>query len=353
MSEKQNPLVDDLVESKTMPPVSIELPTRGMWYLPDENILHPDVDVKNIEVRVLNVMAEINYRDPYLLLSGGALPKMLKHICPEILRPEELCDLDIEAILIAARIASYGSKMTLEHTCSQLVNPKPKKGRGPSKSDLDVDGTAMCGHANRILVDLLNFINRYQPLTDEDLNKYELFLDRFGQKVCLRPIAYGQGFSVMKKAIVTGNMMNEFENAGTDAGALLVEMDKVEKYSNIVDSTTEATIDAITGCIHCVYTRKEKPVYSSDSIRKWLLMIPIEEVNMIRKRINENAIKLHALSELSYTCDGCKKENKLSLQMDPQRLFGKGEVSTMPKKPSPRSVGTGTSGKVPSKVLRR
>src|SRR5678815_3026901 len=100
-----NELLNDL--HNLFPPIQISLPTKGMFY--PEGVLGKGVDASNIEVGTLGILDEFKYRDPFLLVSGNAMSYLIKHLCrDQILLPEELCEIDVETILLAARLASYG-----------------------------------------------------------------------------------------------------------------------------------------------------------------------------------------------------------------------------------------------------
>ena len=100
-----NPLIQDLIENEAFPSVSVALPTGARWYTSD--VIADGADPLDLSVGVLGILAEQNYRDPWLLLSGEAIPRMFKSVCPEVVEANELCDLDLEAILLASRRGAW------------------------------------------------------------------------------------------------------------------------------------------------------------------------------------------------------------------------------------------------------
>lgn len=336
-------LLDELQGTAAMPDITVSLPTLGRWYYeydPETETVHQNTilkegcNVEEIVIRVIGLLAELNYKDPYLLVTGQSMPKLLAHVCPEVLNPNQLSEVDIEAILLAARIASYGNEMRLEHKCS-------KKTKGGKE----------CGEPNNINVDLQKFIMRYAPFEKEYFDEYELKLERLGQTVMLRPPPYQDIVTYQKGSIINENKLRGFGDV--TAEALLTETTTAEEYAKIMESNGEIAADSIASCVLYVVGRDGEKHWDRKEIKSYIRGIPSDEVDQIRNRIKEVGKILGELSRLEYVCSKCKKENVLSLHMDPQRLFTRGEDTTQPKKPSPPSKSTGKTGKKPSRVMQR
>ena len=125
-----NELLDELRAHKVCQTAEIRLPTGGLFYSEDDDVLEEGADPERIEVGTINIIAEQSYRDPLLLASGRGLPKMIKHVCPSIKRPEELSEIDIDLILYTTRMLSFGNDMIVNHQCIHgEPNPNPKKRR--------------------------------------------------------------------------------------------------------------------------------------------------------------------------------------------------------------------------------
>jgi len=340
-------LLEELQGTEAMPDISISLPSEGMWYqstVPKGSkkaaqILTPNADVNELDIKVISVLAELNYKDPYLMVSGKSLPKLIRHVCPAVTEPDLLVEVDIEAILLGARIASYGTEMKLEHQCSQKV--------GKSKTQ--------CSEPNTINLDLQHFIMRYAPFSttfdEEYMSKFSLLLEKLGQTVILRLPTYRDVIGFQKLSIINEDKLKNLNEITTEA--FLLEEDNAERYARIMESSTESAVDSIASCIHYVIGRDGEKHMDRQEIDDYVRGIPSEEIGFIKDRINEITKPLAELNKLEYTCIKCKKTNTLSLHMDPQRLFTRGADSLPPKKPLPKSPGTVRKGKTPSKVMRR
>lgn len=345
----KNPLIEDLVENEAFPAVSIALPSGGRWY--DNSVLEEGVDPLDVPVGVLGVLAEQNYRDPWLILSGESIPRMLRTVCPVVLQPNELCEMDLEAILLAARLVSYGPTLEIMHTC---VGPKPEntdekeKTKDTDESDEEFEHT--CGFKNTVVIDVNEHIMRYAPMEDNAVTYYTLKLERFNQTVQLRPMPYKNVIGLIKD-----NIQRERQFKGMDSydiNDLVTNPEALKQYTQIVDMTTESSVDSIVASIFCVESAKGKRVNGEDFIKEWLLALSVVEVELITTRINEIAAKQRKLAEIKFTCAECGYENIFSLELDAQRLFGSAGASKTPKQPSPKSKRSARKKKTSSRVLR-
>ena len=169
-----NPLLQDVQESAAITAVHITLPTMGLFYPADypHQVLADGVDVAEVEIHPIGIIAEIVSKDPFLLASGKGLPRIINQVCPSIQHPESLSEVDLEAILLGARIASYGPKMKIEHTCT---NPATQKGED-GKSEEPV-----CREKNPVEIDLTDHIQNYQPMEiDVESDDHSGWLMTFG-----------------------------------------------------------------------------------------------------------------------------------------------------------------------------
>ena len=312
-----NPLIEDL----SFPPISICLPTSGHWYA--DGVVDPIADPLDLEIKPIGILAEQNYRDPWLLASGKAIPRLIREVCPAILQPEELAEIDIEAILLATRLASYGDMLKLTHKC-QYKNV-----------DSEGDGE-ICGEENDLDLNIQEFITRYDQI--KNFEDYMVELKAVAHKVYLRPTPYKQSIQVLRQAVKAEQTFKLFEDISAED--FVMDADKIGSYTQLADLTSDVTVNSLVESIHYVTTVKGEKVYDKSTIREWLLAMPTTETKLIVNKINELALPLRQRSEVKYNCHACGFENKFLLELDPQRLFMQAEDSEQQKKPSPESKGT-------------
>ena len=317
-----NPLLDDL----SFPPVAICLPTSAYWY--EDGVIDPNADPLNLDVKPLGILAEQNFRDSWLLASGKAVPRIIREVCPAILQPEELAEDDIEAILLATRLASYGDMMKLTHKCQN--------------KDVDSEGDGeICEEENELDLNIQEFITRYDQI--RNIDDYKVDLNAVAHTVYLRPTPYKQSLQVLKQAVLAEKTFTSFDDM--TAEDFVLDPIKIADYSHLADLTSDVTIESLVESIHYVTTVKGDKVFEKDSIREWLLAMPTTESKLIVNKINELATVLRQRSEVKYNCHTCGFENMFMLELDPQRLFTPAEDSEQPKKPSPKSKSTGQKKK--------
>lgn len=320
-----NPLLDEL-EQQT---VTIALPTLGRWY---ENgaVLHPDADPASIEVGVLGIVAEHTFRDPWLLVSGQAIPKLIKSVCPAILEPTKLAEIDIETILLANRLISYGEKLEITQNCS---NPDINEGSKKKK-------VVPCTHKNLLVVDLQNLLTRYSPYTQKEFDRYVMeFEELMGQVVHLQPIPYNNVIEVVRKTAMNMKQYQKF--SGVEIETIMDDLDVLGLYEDLVSDNTQMSLYSIVYSIHHVETSTGAAVVDKEVIRDWLNQIPSRLVKQIDTRIAEITIDVQKVATVEFECTKCGYNNTARIQMDPQMLFTEAEASTQPMKSSPPSQSTG------------
>jgi hypothetical protein len=105
----QNPLVKHFRQPK----IYLRLPSKGYFY--DSSVLEK---TENDEYPVLAMTAkdEIKIKTPDALLNGQATVDVIQSCIPNIKNAWRISNIDLDAILIAIRIATYGETMDLTFT---------------------------------------------------------------------------------------------------------------------------------------------------------------------------------------------------------------------------------------------
>ena len=109
MTQNANPLKSFYRQ----PQISIKLPSQERYYTPDVILKtatgeHP--------VLPMTSMDELAFRTPDSLMNGQATVDVIKSCIPTIVDPWRLVNYDIDTVLIAIRIASYGETMDVNFT---------------------------------------------------------------------------------------------------------------------------------------------------------------------------------------------------------------------------------------------
>lgn len=319
-----NPLMEDLKANDAFPDISLSLPSSNVWY--SDDVFVQGADTTDLTIKVLGIIAEQSYRDPLMMITGEGIVRLVKNVCPEVLKPMELFEMDLEAILLASRIASYGPKMILDDVCQ-------------FKKD---ENEEPCNHENKIELDLNEIIQRYEPLTDEDIKEYEYSLKSFNQKVLLRPFPYWSVIELLKTNLARDNEIEKMQSTLSEEDSIsdLILSNNRELYSKIADMNTQSAIDSVVSSIFCVESSSGQRVNDPKFIKEWLLNIPTSESDGIVKRINELSEKSNKRTNIVYDCGGCGNTNTTNLVLDANKLFTYAGASEIEKKSSQKSTHT-------------
>jgi hypothetical protein len=270
----QNPLQQYFRQPK----IFVGLPSQGV-YCKTGTI---QGDVNRMPVYGMTGMDEILLKTPDALLSGDSTATVIKSCCPSITDAWDLPVSDIELMLTAIRIATFGNGLAIANTCKK------------------------CATENEYTVDLSRLIDHYSSVTyDAKLVLKEL-------TITTRPLTYKQStdfqvenFNMQQKLKQVGSIENEAERK-----ALVEEVFKELGFlRNQVYTHQIESVD--TGSI--VVTEKA-------FIREWVDNADRDIMAAISKHIEINRDKWEA-PEHHVTCQNCGHEEDLTLDLDQSNFF--------------------------------
>jgi len=319
-----NPLVDELQEMGAIPSIELALPTLGAFY-PQNNALQSDADPANMVIGPLSMLDESSINDPMMMVSGRAIVKLIKRIAPKVDNPQELCELDIQAMLIACRMVSYGNELQITQQCPH------------------------CEYENTMQIDLNEHIQNFAPYTEEQIKHFEMETS-IGQKVNLKPISYEDAINLTISAIKTNIGADEIDNASNDD---ILTNEYIEMYRKQFEQALESNVDALVSTIYYVTTKSNQKVDDRELIKGWLQSLPLIDIKAITKRVTEINTDIQNRSKLDYECQQCHKTASLFVELDPQKLFTPAEDSEPEKSSSAKPKNTGKTTKKSSKASGR
>lgn len=97
------------------PKIYISLPSKGLYYEP--GILLGDYN--HVPIYAMTGMDEIILKTPDALFSGAATAKVIESCCPYIKDANKIPAIDIDALIVAIRIATYGEKLIVDKLCKE------------------------------------------------------------------------------------------------------------------------------------------------------------------------------------------------------------------------------------------
>lgn len=329
-----NPLLDEVVSE--IQTVSISLPSNGAFY--SNETIPNEIDVTDLQVRPISIMTELHLRDPFMLASGKAIPRLLNQICPQINNPTDLCTIDIEAILIACRLVSQGKDYNINVTCNN-----------PEKGD---DGEKKCSYEIPVKIDLQDFILRYSPI--EDLSEYEVFLERYNQHVFLRPMSYADSMELFKQSTKASKNYKNIIGLADNDEADITNTQLINAYSTLIDEYAELGMETIVNSIHYVQASSGSIVHDREFINEWLLSLDRDSYKAVEKGIKNIADKTNKISLIEIECPECGYKTEFNVDFDIQKLFfSEAPASKVPKKQSNTSRKSDATRKLQSRTLQK
>lgn len=103
-----------LAKNFRQPVMHIKLPSNGSYW-PEESISLPVTG--EVPVYPMTTKDEITLKTPDALMNGSGIVSVMQSCCPTISNAWDCPSIDVDTLIIAIRIASYGSNMTVDSTC--------------------------------------------------------------------------------------------------------------------------------------------------------------------------------------------------------------------------------------------
>lgn len=276
MPKTNNPLAQFFRQ----PAIYIRLPSKGRGWPEGSLDMPPNGE---LPVYPMTAIDEITYRTPDALFNGQAVVSVIQSCVPNIRDAWQIPTTDLDAILVAIRIASYGHSMDIETQC-----PKCEQ---ENNFGLDL----------RTVIDRLRSADYTQPLILGDLT------------IQFKPLNYRE---------VTDNSSVQFEQQKTlqMLGDQEVEQtSKVEQLNKMMRKLVDATITVLAQSIAEIRTH-DAIVHEQDHINEFMKNCDRNVFNAIK----EHALKLREESELQpikLTCPGCQNQYEQTFTLDMARFF--------------------------------
>jgi hypothetical protein len=277
--KKSNPLANYFRQPK----LYIRLPSHGRFY-PEGSLDKSEID--EYPVFAMTAKDELMFKTPDALMNGQATVEVIKSCVPAIKDPWAMPSLDLDAILIAIRIATYGEDMEINSSCPE------------------------CKHFNEFTMNLVQYLdNIAQTNYDTEVVVPPLH-------VHIRPYSYKE---ISRAAIKSLEQQKIFsivndENMGDE--------EKIEKFGESFVKLTQLTVDVVAGCITKIIT-PEGEVTDQELISEFVKNSSSDMFNSINERILSMKEQM-SLKAQAVECTECKHKWTVEVTMDQTNFFGKG-----------------------------
>lgn len=266
------------------PAIYLTLPSQGQWW-PESALDLP----ANGEIPVYPMTArdEIVIRTPDALLNGQGVVDIIQSCCPNIKDAWRIPSIDLDAILISIRIASYGNRMNFESRCPECNEP----------NNYEVDLGQVLGSMNTpSFDDVIPYRNlqiKLKPQQFEHTNRANM-------------IAYEE--QKMLEALTNNNL-------------------EPEEKSNLIKASMERIIDiGITACAYStehIELQDGQHVTNLDHIKEFYTNAETEVIRNIQDRIKE-LNETARIRPMAMHCEECARDYQADLNFDYSNFFAKG-----------------------------
>lgn len=277
MTQTSNPLRQFFRQ----PAIYVRLPSQGQHWAPDSLDMP---DNSELPVYPMTAIDEISYRTPDALFNGQAVVNVIQSCIPNIKNAWAMPSIDLDTVLVAIRIASYGHAMGISTVCPN------------------------CSHEGDYNVDLRKVLDQMRQAD------YSKPVARNGLEIHFRPLNYRQ---------VTDNSVKQFEQQKTVnvlPDSNLSEEEKIKTLQGAIDQLTELTVITLAQCINVIKTGSAI-VTEPEFILEFLRNCDSATYNQIKDHVT--ALREQSdIKPLSVVCDNCKNQYQQPFGLDQANFFG-------------------------------
>lgn len=277
------PVHNPLANYFRQPKLYIRLPSHGEYY-PANALDHSEND--EYAVFAMTAKDELMFKTPDALMNGQATVEVIRSCVPAIKNPWHMPSIDIDTVLIAIRIASYGENMDVSNSC-------------PS-----------CETFNDYSVDLLKFLDVTSAFQYADTVQTDQLIMK------LRPYSYKE---------LTTAAIKTFEEQKIIAivnDQELSEEEKVEKFGQSFVKLTAMTVDIVVNSIVSIET-PEGIVTDKDMIKEFMENTSSEIFNKVNNQVKDMK-ELMSLKAHDVLCNECQHKFTIEITMDQTNFFAVG-----------------------------
>jgi hypothetical protein len=246
------------------PKLFVELPSRGQYYA-DGAIVIPSNN--QFPVLAMTAKDELMFKTPDALLNGQATVSVIQSCFPSIKDAWSVPSIDIDAILIAIRIATYGESMDLD-----IKIPNTNEERGFS---VDL----------RVMLDTLS-ASEYNNILEFGAYTFEL-----------RPLNYKSYTETAMKTFEEQRIFQTINNQDLD------DTQKLEMFTKSFDRLTDINISQLSKTVVSVSYGQEDAVTNPEFIAEFFENTEKEVFKSIIDRIDEEKKKFAVKPQLITTSD--------------------------------------------------
>ena len=282
------PAANPLAQYYRKPGTFIELPSRARFYSSQPKLS----DTGELAVYPMTAKDELALKNPDALLNGEALKQVIASVCPDIKNVDEIPAPDIDAILVAMRMTSYGDDMELDvaHGC-----------------------VASEGKSQRVTVGLGSVLSTSKTIPDE-LGRVTL---SSGVVVNVKPYTLIAQSKLLRAQFSTMRQLQAAEAANKDIETKAAIADA--GYKQLTDLSQEILALSITSVVLPDGTE----VTNNQHILEWVRNLDRASNERLDQELKEFA-NYGVSRTLEVKCDHCGETYTSDMLFDPTSFFSVG-----------------------------
>ena len=280
----ENKPVNPLSKHFRRPVIYFKLPSGGKFW-PEGSLNLPVTG--DIPVYPMTTADEVTLKTPDALMNGVGIVNVIQSCCPNIIDAWHTPSIDVDAILVAIRIASYGQQMPIGSKC-------PSCGE---EHDYDIDLSGILGGIN-------------SP-------DFDTVIEFDGLKIRLRPQEY---------FIVNRNNMINFEEQRILQTINDSDLDDEVKNARLTESMKkllDANTQLLVNSTDYIETEDGTQVTDDEFLREFYTNVDSKVNKLIEARLAKIAAD-GALPQIKLACTNCAHQYEVPLEFDYARFFGQG-----------------------------
>lgn len=274
--------INPLAQYFRQPKLYLKLPSQGRFYA--EGAL--DISANGeYAVYAMTAKDELMFKTPDALLTGQSTVEVIKSCVPAIVDPWRMPTLDVDAVLMAIRIATYGENMEISANC-------------PS-----------CEAENNYEADINKWLALISNIDYESVIQFDPLI------IHIRPYTYQE---------ITKTNLKQFEQQRIFAvinDEKMSDEEKLKLFGESFVKITELTVDIVAGCIDHIDT-PDGTVDDQSMIKEFINNASKELFETISNHVTAMKSR-NELKPIDAKCTACQHEFKIPITMDQASFFGR------------------------------
>ena len=264
------------------PSIYLKLPSGGRFY--PEGTLEIGA-TGEIPVYPMTVKDELLLKTPDALMNGSSVASLIASCCPSIKDPWTMPLVDLDPVLIAIRLVSYGVGMDMTSNCTH------------------------CREPNEHTIDLRQVLDRLKPIGDYDKQH---FVD--GLVFDIQPHTFKEINTAGQIAFEQQKLVVAVENSE------LTPEEKKAQFDASFAKLTELNIDSLVSCIRSITTEDGAVVKEKALIKDFLAHTDRRSYEDVKGMVTD-VVQANALDPMPVVCDHCSKEYSVALDFNQTNFF--------------------------------